>query len=230
MGAINDAVMLNNCIYQLLHQHLASHPSYRQMVDLFNEVTRFTAYGQSLDILSSSLNSKLDLAKFTDDRYDAIVLYKTAYYTFSLPIRLAMYLAQIDAPEAHRKAEKVLLQIGHLFQVQDDALDCFGDARVTGKIGTDIEEGKCTWLIVKALQRANERQLEEIRAHYGVPSEVSVAKIKTLYRELQMEDCFRAFETEQFREIGTLIRQLDEPLLIKEVFSHLLTLTYQREK
>lgn len=37
-------------------------------------------------------------------------------------------------------------------------MDCFGDMRLIGKSGTDIEVGKCTWLIVVALQRTNARQ------------------------------------------------------------------------
>ena len=38
MTAINDGIMLNNCIFQLLSKNFASHPSYLKMIDLFNEV------------------------------------------------------------------------------------------------------------------------------------------------------------------------------------------------
>jgi len=55
-----------------------------------------------------------------------------------------------------RQAKTILLEMGHLFQVQDDYLGCYSD--VHGKDCTDIQEGKCTWLIVVALQRATPEQ------------------------------------------------------------------------
>lgn len=43
--------------------------------------------------------------------------FQTSFYTFSLPIRLGMYLANIRDPGKHRAAEAIALQIGHIFQV-----------------------------------------------------------------------------------------------------------------
>lgn len=47
---------------------------------------------------------------------------------------------------------------GWLAQIQDDYLDAFGDPEVIGKIGTDIEDNKCSWLIVQALKKTTEEQ------------------------------------------------------------------------
>jgi len=49
------------------------------------------------------------------------------------------------------------------FLSQDDYLDCYGDPAVTGKVGTDIEENKCSWLVVQALARVTPEQKEVLQ-------------------------------------------------------------------
>ena len=120
------------------------------------------------------------------DRYSDIVKYKTSYYSFVSPVVLGMTLvhdrvllfkglhlslhtlfkAGTKDPKAFELAESILLEMGHFFQVQDDYLDCFGDPAVTGKIGTDIQDGKCSWPMVTALDLANDKYRDILRVCY----------------------------------------------------------------
>ena len=75
----------------------------------------------------------------------------------------SIFQAGIHDEKLHKLSRKILLEMGHFFQVQDDYLDCFGDPDITGKHGTDIQDGKCSWLIVVALQRANKEQKQVLK-------------------------------------------------------------------
>jgi hypothetical protein len=109
----------------------------------------------------------VDLSKFSISKHAYIVEYKTAYYSFYLPVALSMRLAGITDESAYKQALAVLLPLGEYFQVQDDYLDCYGAPEVIGKIGTDIMDNKCSWLINQALARASveQRALLEVCIH-----------------------------------------------------------------
>ncbi|CAG7690452.1 unnamed protein product, partial [Allacma fusca] len=40
-----------------------------------------------------------------------------------------------------KEVEKLSLEISLIYSIQDDFMDCFVDPKLTGKVGTDIEEG-----------------------------------------------------------------------------------------
>lgn len=90
--AINDGALLEAGLYQLLRKYFRNQPYYLNIVELFHDVTLKTVMGQCLDLQSALENSRPNLEKFTMDRYNAIVKYKTAYYSFQLPVALAMYM------------------------------------------------------------------------------------------------------------------------------------------
>lgn len=89
LAAVNDVLMIENSVYFILKKHFSHLPCYIKLVELFHETMVITTVGQALDQESSNL----DVSFFTMDRYKSIVEHKTSYYTFYLPVALAMHLA-----------------------------------------------------------------------------------------------------------------------------------------
>jgi len=54
-------------------------------------MTRKTVIGQNLDLLTAPTD-KINFAAYTIERYNAIVEYKTSYYSFYLPVACALYM------------------------------------------------------------------------------------------------------------------------------------------
>jgi farnesyl diphosphate synthase len=59
------------------------------------QITLKTVMGASLDLLPTQFGKKPVFEKFTMDRYNTMVKYKTAYYSFYLPVALGMYMVCI---------------------------------------------------------------------------------------------------------------------------------------
>nr|KAG5702384.1 hypothetical protein BaRGS_002166 [Batillaria attramentaria] len=184
--AINDSFFLESALYQIIRKHLKDQPYYLNILELFHETTMQTIVGQCLDLTTAQPEGKVDFSRFTPQTYAAIVKWKTAYYSFYLPVALAMYMAGISDEASHSSAKTILLQMGHFFQVQDDYLDCFGAPEVIGKIGTDIQDNKCSWLVVQALTRASAEQRQILQDNYGQHDADKVERVKALYRELEL--------------------------------------------
>nr|BBH72801.1 farnesyl diphosphate synthase-3 [Nasutitermes takasagoensis] len=228
-AAINDGLLLEQSLYQLLRRYFRDKPYYACVLELFHDTTFNTVMGETFDILASHFGKKQVFEKFTMDRYNSIAKYKTAYYSFILPFALSMHMAGIMDEESHRQAKTILLEMGQFYQVQDDYLDCFGDPEVTGKIGTDIEDGKCTWLAVVALQRASPEQKALLADCYGSKDPEKVAAVKELYRQLGFHSTFATYEDETYNIIRTHIQQLSCGLPPK-LFLKFMGMLYKRER
>uniref|UniRef100_A0A3P8Y7M2 Farnesyl pyrophosphate synthase n=1 Tax=Esox lucius TaxID=8010 RepID=A0A3P8Y7M2_ESOLU len=204
MDAINDAFLLEGAIYRLLRRHCREQPYYINLLELFTETSFQTELGQALDLMTAP-PGQVDLNRFTLERYKAIVKYKTAFYSFYLPVAAAMYMAGINSEEEHNNAKHILLEMGEFFQIQDDYLDCYGDPAVTGKIGTDIQDNKCSWLVVTALGVMTPEQRAELESCYGHHDDACVEKVKTLYNTLQIPTLYQQYEDESYQRLQKLI-------------------------
>ncbi|KAI3675033.1 hypothetical protein L1987_84615 [Smallanthus sonchifolius] len=78
-------------------------------------------------------------------------------------------------------------------QAQDDYLDTYGDPKVTGKIGLDIENFKCSWLVAKALELVNEEQKKILNENYGTKDPAKISKVKELYHTLNLKVSYCCF-------------------------------------
>ncbi|XP_019193954.1 PREDICTED: farnesyl pyrophosphate synthase 1-like [Ipomoea nil] len=225
--AANDAILLRNHIARILKNHFKGKPYYVDLLDLFNEVEFQTASGQMIDLITTLVGEK-DLSKYSLSLHRRIVEYKTAYYSFYLPVACALLMAGEDL-EKHVGVKDILVDMGIYFQVQDDYLDCFADPKVLGKIGTDIEDFKCSWLVVKALELCNEEQKKTLYENYGKEDSACVAKIKVLYNEIKLEDVFAEYESKSYERI---VRSIEghPSAAVQAVLKSFLAKIYKRQK
>lgn len=94
MIAINDSFYLEAAIYKILKKYFRSESYYVDILELFHETTLQTVIGQGLDLLTAD-DEIVDFSKFSMRRYDAIVKWKTAFYSFYLPVALALHMAEV---------------------------------------------------------------------------------------------------------------------------------------
>lgn len=230
MVAINDAFLLESTIYTLLKKHFRAHPAYVDLVELFHEVTYQTELGQLADLLTAP-EDRVNLDNFSLDKYRFIVVYKTAYYSFYLPVALALHQLNIGSAKNLKQAEDILIPMGEYFQVQDDYLDNFGLPEHIGKIGTDIMDNKCSWLVNQALQIATPEQRKILEDNYGRKNKDNEAVIKKLYDDMKLEQRYKDYEEKVVGEIKEKIANIDESEGLKnEVFEAFLAKIYKRSK
>ena len=230
MIAINDAFLLESAIYLLLKQLFKAHPAYIDMVELFHEVSFQTELGQLCDLLTAP-EDKVNLDNFSLEKYSYIVIYKTAYYSFYLPIALAMYYLNIATPENLKQARDILIPMGEYFQVQDDFLDNFGTYEQIGKHGTDIMDNKCSWLVNQALKNATPEQRQVLEKHYGRKNKEDEAKVKDLFNEMKLKELYEEYEEKRVGEMREMIAKIDTSNGLKpSIFEAFLSKIYKRSK
>ncbi|TFY76168.1 hypothetical protein EWM64_g7844, partial [Hericium alpestre] len=138
--AINDGMMLQSCLFTLIKKHFRTEPYYVHLLELYHDITYKTEMGQLVDLITAP-EDKVDLSKFSLDHHSTIVKYKTAFYSFYLPVALAMRMCLVPEvanptpanPDPYQLAMDILIPLGEYFQVQDDYLDYAGTPEQIGK-------------------------------------------------------------------------------------------------
>lgn len=232
MIAINDAfILLIQAEVLLLKFFNKDSEQYRTLHGFLISIIYKTEMGQNLDLSTQPPDkSQVDLSLFTLERYNKIVKYKTAFYSFYAPIALGMICANVFSKESLQEVEKIALKMGRYFQVQDDYLDVYGDPDVLGKIGTDIQDSKCSWLIITALQDATVDQKHVLEMNYGKDDGHCITAVKLMFDELNLQQKYKTFEDKIYAELKQDIETCECPNFPKLVFKSLLKKIYKRSK
>lgn len=126
-----------------------------KILSIFNKTAREVCEGQQLDM---DFENK---ALVTMDEYLHMITLKT-----SVLLAASLQMGCILGGSGEGNQEHLYAfgkNLGIAFQVQDDYLDAFGDPEKFGKqAGGDIRANKKTFLLVRALETANELQRNEL--------------------------------------------------------------------
>jgi geranylgeranyl diphosphate synthase, type II len=172
------AFIANECFLQTPQRHLL------KVFKVFNKAAIEVCVGQQLDIDFEKA------AIVTHEEYLRMIDLKTA----ALMAASAKIGAIIGG--ADEKDSEILFEFGRnlglAFQIQDDLLDIYGDAKVFGKImGGDIISNKKTFLHVKALEIASVEQSKLLNEQFGLKEfdpETKVKKVTEIYDQLNIKN------------------------------------------
>ncbi len=105
--------------------------------------------------------------EINEDAILDIYRYKTARYTFSLPMKLGALIA--GAPEDQiRLLDKIGEELGIIFQIIDDEIGLLGDEEEIGKpVGSDIRENKKTLVRKMLFEEAGDEDKQKLLEAFG---------------------------------------------------------------
>ena len=181
----NRAILSGDSMLVLAYQQIAqcNPDKLKPVLELFTETALEIGEGQQFDMDFENRND------VSEDEYIEMIRLKT-----SVLLACALKTGAILA-NAPIKDTQALYWFGELiglaFQLQDDFLDVYGDPKIFGKaIGGDIVSNKKTYMLINAMNRANEEQKQELlrltTTHDFNPEE-KITAVTKLYNEIGID-------------------------------------------
>lgn len=178
----NTAILSGDTMLIWAFNHLleGGYPNAAQLLQLLARTAREVCEGQQYDMNFEQRND------VTEAEYIEMIRLKTSVL-LACALKMGALVAGAPADQAdllYRFGE----QIGLAFQLQDDYLDCYGDPAVFGKqIGGDIASAKKTYLLINALESADEKQradLNRLLSDEAMPRAEKLAAVIHIYNVL----------------------------------------------
>jgi geranylgeranyl diphosphate synthase type I len=148
-----------------------------QALSKLQRIVSFTVIGQARDIYMEFKGEA------SEEEILAMYRNKTAKYTVEGPLHLGAILAGASE-EMLAGLSAYAVPLGIAFQIQDDILGIFGTTERLGKpIGSDIEEGKITLLVSRALRDGTPEQKKRLTEILSLAENLTEQDIEE-FREL----------------------------------------------
>jgi len=148
---------------------------------LFNTTAREVCEGQQLDMDYEKLE-KVEL-----DEYIRMIELKT-----SVLLAASLKMGAILGGAGERNQNLLYdfgRKLGIAFQVQDDYLDAFGDPQKFGKqVGGDILANKKTFLLIHALEMADDNQQKELKELLTGNQNDKIERVLKIFRDCKVDE------------------------------------------
>lgn len=205
----NTAILSGDTMLVLAYKLMADcqEPAMGKVLSLFSETALEIGEGQQYDM---DFEKRMDVS---EDEYIEMIRLKT-----SVLLACALKIGAILGGASEEDADNLYVfgeRLGLAFQLQDDYLDVYGDPKVFGKnIGGDILCNKKTYMLINALQRADESQRAEleqwIAAEACVPDE-KIRRVTELYNQIGIREICRERIRMYFQEAGKALAKVALP-------------------
>ena len=178
----NTAILSGDAMLVLAYQYIAAAPlaHLKEVLDLFSVTALEICEGQQYDV---DFEQRDDV---TAEDYLEMIRLKTAVL-----LAASLKMGAIQGGASQRDADLLYdfgINTGLAFQLKDDFLDVYGDPAIFGKkTGGDILCNKKTYMMIKTLEVANDKQKSElnkwIRTTHSNPEE-KIAAVVSIYNEV----------------------------------------------
>jgi geranylgeranyl diphosphate synthase type II len=152
-----------------------------KVITLFNRTAREVCEGQQMDMDFEKMHA------VSPDAYIKMIELKTSVL-LAASLQLGAILG--GASEGNRlHIYEFGKNLGIAFQVQDDYLDAFGDPEKFGKdVGGDIRQNKKTFLLIHALEAANDEQKNDLQQLMKENPSDKVERVLEIFKACNVDD------------------------------------------
>ncbi len=212
----NVAILSGDVMFAKAYEYVAKLKvdNLRDILSIFTETAIKVCEGQQYD-MDYEILSDVGIHD-----YLKMITLKTAVLTGA-----SMKIGALIAGTSEEQADLLYnfgLNLGVVFQLQDDLLDVFSDESKFGKkIGSDILSGKKTYLFLKTLDLLSPGEREEFYVYYTTKEtneEEKISYVKSMYEKLEIrKHVISLMQSYHIKSIVYLERSEGNPEIIQQL-------------